>query len=58
MAGAVLGTERLLSDNPRKVFAAFENPACLRKWWGPIGFTNRFELYLDRLQALLASKDC
>jgi uncharacterized protein YndB with AHSA1/START domain len=28
-------------DAPRaRVFAAFKDPACLARWWGPNGFTN------------------
>ena len=42
---AVLSTDRLLSGNPARVFAAFENPACLAQWWGPSGFTNTFEQF-------------
>src|SRR5690348_16048310 len=42
---AVVSTERLLSATPREVFAAFENPDCLAKWWGPSGFTNTFEQF-------------
>ena len=39
---AALVTERLLSANPRQVFAAFEQPDRLAQWWGPSGFTNTF----------------
>jgi uncharacterized protein YndB with AHSA1/START domain len=42
---AVIGTERLLSVNPRRVFAAFEQPERLAQWWGPEGFTNTFEQF-------------
>lgn len=42
---AVLSTERVLPANPRKVFAAFENPKSLAQWWGPDGFTNTFERF-------------
>lgn len=31
--------------SPRRVFAAFERPDCLARWWGPEGFTNTFELF-------------
>ena len=38
--GLEIVTIRLL-DAPRKtVFAAFENPEHLARWWGPNGFTN------------------
>ena len=42
---AVLGTERVLSSPPRKIFAAFEHPERLAQWWGPSGFTNTFEQF-------------
>src|ERR1044072_7953997 len=42
---AVLSTERLISATPRQIFAAFENPDQLAKWWGPNGFTNTFEQF-------------
>src|SRR4051812_36413354 len=31
---AVLSTERLLAASPRSVFAAFEQPDQLARWWG------------------------
>ena len=43
--GAAVGTERILSADPRKVFAAFEQPDRLARWWGPCGFTNTFERF-------------
>lgn len=42
---AVISTERVLSTNQRRVFAAFENPESLARWWGPSGFTNTFEQF-------------
>src|SRR5580704_4595587 len=42
-SNAALSTERVLSANPRKIFAAFEQPDRLAQWWGPDGFTNTFE---------------
>ena len=42
---AVVSTERVLSAAPRDVFAQFEQPECLARWWGPNGFTNTFELF-------------
>ena len=42
---AAVGTERLLSASPRKVFAAFEQPDLLAQWWGPSGFTNTFKIF-------------
>lgn len=38
-------TERLLPASPRAVFAAFEQPDRLARWWGPSGFTNTFEQF-------------
>ena len=42
---AVVSTERVLSVNPRDVFAAFEQPDRLAQWWGPDGFRNTFEQF-------------
>ena len=42
---AVIRTERALSATPRDVFAAFEQPDCLARWWGPTGFRNTFEQF-------------
>ena len=42
---AVVTTERVLSVNPRDVFAAFEQPDRLAQWWGPNGFRNTFEQF-------------
>jgi uncharacterized protein YndB with AHSA1/START domain len=42
---AVVSTERVLPANPRTVFAAFEQPDQLARWWGPKGFTNTFEQF-------------
>lgn len=40
-----LRTERILEASPREIFAAFENPELLARWWGPDGFTNTFEKF-------------
>jgi uncharacterized protein YndB with AHSA1/START domain len=37
-------TSRQIPASPAEVFAAFENPARLAKWWGPDGFSNTFEV--------------
>jgi len=29
----------------RRLFLAFEDPACLAQWWGPAGFTSTFEQF-------------
>lgn len=42
---AALSAERVLSSSPREVFAAFEQPDQLARWWGPKGFTNTFERF-------------
>ena len=42
---SAVSTERVLSANPRKVFAAFEQPDQLAQWWGPKDFTNTFEQF-------------
>lgn len=44
-ASAAVRTERLFSADPRTVFAAFEQPDRLARWWGPSGFTNTFEQF-------------
>ena len=38
-------TQRQLNASPAEVFAAIQNPQRLARWWGPNGFTNRFELF-------------
>ena len=38
-------TSRLLSAEPSAVFAAIKDPVRLAKWWGPNGFSNRFERF-------------
>src|SRR5688572_2597022 len=42
---AAVSTERVLSASPRKVFAAFEHPEQLARWWGPKDFTNTFDQF-------------
>jgi uncharacterized protein YndB with AHSA1/START domain len=42
---AAVATERTLPADPRTVFAAFEQPDRLARWWGPSGFTNTFERF-------------
>ena len=32
-----------MSASPRKIFAAFEEPERLARWWGPKDFRNTFE---------------
>jgi uncharacterized protein YndB with AHSA1/START domain len=38
-------TSRHLPAPPAAVFAAIQDPACLATWWGPDGFSNRFEVF-------------
>lgn len=38
-------TTRNLCAAPSAVFAAIKDPARLAKWWGPDGFSNRFEVF-------------
>lgn len=35
----------LLDAPVTRVFHAFANPDCLRRWWGPDGFSSRFEVF-------------
>lgn len=42
---STLGTERMLAATPQRVFAAFEQPERLARWWGPNGFTSTFEVF-------------
>jgi uncharacterized protein YndB with AHSA1/START domain len=42
---AAVSTGRLFSASPRTIFAAFEQPERLARWWGPAGFTNTFEQF-------------
>jgi uncharacterized protein YndB with AHSA1/START domain len=44
-SSAALSTERVLPASPHSVFAAFERPDLLARWWGPKGFTNTFERF-------------
>jgi uncharacterized protein YndB with AHSA1/START domain len=44
-ASAVLSTERIIAADPRRVFAACEQPELFARWWGPAGFTNTFERF-------------
>jgi uncharacterized protein YndB with AHSA1/START domain len=42
---AIVFNERVLSASPQEIFAAFEQPDCLARWWGPKDFTNTFEQF-------------
>lgn len=36
---------REIQASPEAVFAAFEQPQLLARWWGPAGFTNTFDVF-------------
>ena len=38
-------TTRQLAATPAAVFAAIRNPESLARWWGPSGFSNRFQVF-------------
>lgn len=38
-------TNRQLAASPASVFGAIKDPERLAKWWGPAGFSNRFEVF-------------
>lgn len=38
-------TQRELPASPEQVFAAFQDPVRLARWWGPDGFTNQFAVF-------------
>ena len=38
-------TKREIPASPAAVFAAFQSPDRLARWWGPNGFTNTFETF-------------
>lgn len=42
---AILSTRRVISAQPGEIYAAFETPERLARWWGPSGFTNTFETF-------------
>ena len=35
---------RIIESNSKYVFSAISDPERLKKWWGPAGFTNTFEV--------------
>jgi uncharacterized protein YndB with AHSA1/START domain len=41
---STFNTTRDIPANPADVFAAFEVPARLARWWGPDGFRNTFKV--------------
>lgn len=41
-------SERLFESSREQVFAMFMDPEILARWWGPKGFSNRFEVFEPR----------
>ncbi|HWA26082.1 MAG TPA: SRPBCC domain-containing protein [Lacunisphaera sp.] len=44
-APGIIVTTRVIAATPREVFAAFSDPVRLALWWGPKGFTSRFQQF-------------
>jgi uncharacterized protein YndB with AHSA1/START domain len=44
-SNAVISTTRVLPVSRQAVFAAFERPDRLARWWGPDGFKNTFDQF-------------
>lgn len=42
-------TSRQFAASPAAVFAAMKDEARLTRWWGPAGFTNRFDVFEFRI---------
>lgn len=42
---ATFSTTRKLAASPEAVFAAIKDGERLAKWWGPNGFSNRFDVF-------------
>ena len=42
---STLSTSRTLPRSPAEIYAAFASPGVLASWWGPLGFTNTFEIF-------------
>jgi uncharacterized protein YndB with AHSA1/START domain len=45
LAAREINTGRLFDAPPERVYRAFADPAQLALWWGPKGFSNRFEQF-------------
>ncbi len=43
-SSGVIYNKRVFSATPQQIFAAFEDPEKLARWWGPAGFSNTFDL--------------
>lgn len=42
---STVNNQRVIAATPRQIFAAFEDPATLARWWGPKDFTNTFKSF-------------
>ena len=40
-----LKTARQIAASPAAIFAAIQDPSRLARWWGPNGFSNRFDRF-------------
>jgi uncharacterized protein YndB with AHSA1/START domain len=45
MTEGAIRTQRVLKQPPSRVYAAFERPEQLARWWGPHGFSCSFEIF-------------
>jgi uncharacterized protein YndB with AHSA1/START domain len=43
LAAREIVTTRVVGASRERVFAAWTDPECLARWWGPQGFTNTFQ---------------
>jgi uncharacterized protein YndB with AHSA1/START domain len=43
VSSRVIQNERVIAHSPAEIYAAFANPVRLARWWGPDGFSNRFD---------------
>jgi len=42
---SIFKTSRIFAATPQAVYAAFEAPDCLARWWGPDGFHSTFDVF-------------
>jgi hypothetical protein len=45
MAANELSTARWFEASGDEIYEAFQNPECLARWWGPVGFTSTFHSF-------------
>ena len=43
LSSRVIQNERVIAHTPSESYAAFADPERLARWWGPEGFSNRFD---------------